>query len=256
MTRRSFRGKHEKTAFFLFVLLLSPNITLAKINTFNDSFNKAKRLLQDEVYYDHQVTLYCGYEYDDQKRICLPDGFIAEKHQKRSYKIEWEHSVPAENFGRAFTEWREGHPLCVDNKGKSFKGRKCAEKVNKTYRYMQSDMYNLFPAVGSVNAARSNKQYSELPGVQSAFGTCEAKIDGNRFEPPDRAKGQVARAALYMDKEYKEYNLSRQQRRLFEAWSNMYPVDEWECTRAKRIESIQGNENIFVKNMCIEKGLW
>lgn len=36
----------------------------------------------------------------------------------------------------------------------------------------------------------------------------------------------------------------------------MYPVDEWECTRAKRIESIQGNENIFVKNMCIEKGLW
>ena len=110
------------------------------------------------MYYDNQVTLYCGYEYDDQKRICLPDGFIAEKHQKISYKIEWEHSVPAENFGRAFTEWREGHPLCVDNKGKSFKGRKCAEKVNKTYRYMQSDMYNLFPAVGSVNAARSNTQ--------------------------------------------------------------------------------------------------
>ena len=62
--------------------------------------------------------------------------------------------------------------------------------------------------------------------------------------------------AEMMDKEYKEYNLSRQQRRLFEAWSNMYPVDEWECTRAKRIESMQGNESIFVKNMCIEKGLW
>lgn len=92
------------------------------------------------------------------KKDMSPRWIYSRETSKRSYKIEWEHSVPAENFGRAFTEWREGHPLCVDNKGKSFKGRKCAEKVNKTYRYMQSDMYNLFPAVGSVNAARSNTQ--------------------------------------------------------------------------------------------------
>ena len=41
-----------------------------------------------------------------------------------------------------------------------------------------------------------------------------------------------------------------------DAWDEQYPVDEWECIRASRIEAIQGNENLFVKNMCIQKGLW
>lgn len=60
--------------------------------------------------------------------------------------------VPAEHFGRTFSEWREGHSSCVNSKGKDFKGRRCTEKANTEYGYMQSDMYNPFPAVGSVNA--------------------------------------------------------------------------------------------------------
>ena len=121
---------------------------------------------------------------------------------------------------------------------------------------MQADMYNLFPAIGSVNAVRSNKQYSELPGSESTFGSCPAKVDGNRFEPPDRAKGQVARAALYMADSYPKYRLSRQQQQLFEAWDKMYSVDAWECTRAKRIEVLQGNANARVKEPCQQAGLW
>lgn len=242
--------------FGLILSLCIASIASAAGNTTNDSFNKAKKLLENEVYYDHRVTIYCGYPFDEKKRICLPDGFTTEKHQKRAYKVEWEHAVPAENFGRAFREWRDGDPLCIDRKGKAFKGRKCAEKANQEYRFMQADMYNLFPAVGAVNAVRSNKQYSELPGVPSAFGTCPAKVDGNRFEPPAPSKGDLARAALYMDKEYPPYRLSRQQKRLFEAWSKQDPVDEWECTRAKRIEQLQGNENIFVKNLCLDANLW
>lgn len=37
---------------------------------------------------------------------------------------------------------------------------------------------------------------------------------------------------------------------------NMMPNNEWECTRAKRIESIQKNENKFVKIPCQEAGWW
>ena len=164
--------------------------------------------------------------------------------------------MPAENFGRAFMEWRDGDPQCIGKNGKPFKGRKCAEKVNMEYRHMQADMYNLFPAIGSVNAVRSNKQYSALPGSESAFGSCPAKVDGNRFEPPDRAKGQVARAALYMADSYPKYRLSRQQQQLFEAWDKMHSVDAWECTRAKRIEKLQGNANARVKQPCQQAGLW
>ena len=240
----------------LFSLLFIPSAVLAAGNSTNDSFNKAKRMLEREVYYDHRVTVYCGYAFDEEKRICLPDGFTTEKHQKRAYKVEWEHAVPAENFGRAFKEWREGDAVCVDRKGKAFKGRNCARKASKEFRLMEADMYNLFPAVGAVNAVRNNKQYSELPGVPSAFGTCEAKVDGNRFEPPQQAKGELARAALYMEQEYPEYRLSRQQRQLFEAWSRQKPVDEWECTRTRRIEQLQGNENSVVKGLCLDAGMW
>ena len=249
-------GDDMKKLFLTLALVVCWAVTaFAAGNEMNDSFSKAKKMLERQVYFDHRVTLYCGASFDEKKNIDLPDGFFTEKHQKRASKVEWEHAVPAENFGRAFEEWREGHPQCV-SKGKPFKGRKCAEKVNMEYRHMQADMYNLFPAIGAVNATRSNKQYSELPSAPSAFGICEAKIDGNRFEPPPRSKGQVARAALYMADSYGKYRLSRQQEQLFNAWNKMYPVDHWECTRAKRIEKLQGNENRFVKEPCQQAGLW
>lgn len=237
-------------------VLVSAATAVAQGNSSNDSFNKAKKMLERQVYTEHRVTFYCGANFDAQKNVSLPTGFSTPSHEARAKKVEWEHAVPAENFGRAFVEWREGDAQCVDNKGKAFKGRKCAEKVNMEYRYMQADMYNLFPAIGAVNALRSNKQYSELPSTSPAFGTCEAKIDGNRFEPPARAKGAAARAALYMNDSYPQYKLAKQQRQLFQAWDKMYPVDAWECTRTKRIEELQGNENRFVKQPCQKAGLW
>lgn len=245
-----------KKFILAFALLFAPALVLAAGNATNDSFSQAKRMLERQVYFDHRVTVYCGAEFNAEKRVVLPEGFSTAAHEKRATKVEWEHATPAENFGRAFSEWRDGSPECVTKNGKPFKGRKCAEKVNMEYRHMQADMYNLFPAIGSVNAVRSNKQYSALPGSESAFGSCPAKVDGNRFEPPDRAKGQVARAALYMADSYPKYRLSRQQQQLFEAWDKMHSVDAWECTRAKRIEKLQGNANARVKQPCQQAGLW
>lgn len=245
-----------KKAFLVLALVTLPLVALATGNTTNDSFNQAKRMLERQVYYDHRVTIYCGVKFDTQKHVALPTGFSTLAHEKRATKVEWEHAVPAENFGRAFAEWREGDPQCVNKNGKPFKGRRCAEKVNAEYRHMQADMYNLFPAIGAVNAVRSNRQYSVLPGSEAAFGSCPAKVDGNRFEPPDRAKGLVARAALYMACSYPMYRLSRQQQQLFEAWDKMHSIDAWECTRAKRIEALQGNANTRVKGPCQQVGLW
>ncbi len=136
-------------------------------NTTIDSFNKAKKLLQSEVYFDHRETIYCGAEFDTKKNIDRPRGFVALKYKKRAKKIEWEHVVPAQNFGQTFKEWRVGHPECVNRKGESFKGRNCASKVNDEYRYMQSDMYNLYPAIGAVNAMRSNYNFTMLCLMQN-----------------------------------------------------------------------------------------
>ena len=238
------------------LLAAASTLLMAAGNTEIESFTKAKRLLEREVHFDHRVTLYCGAAFDARKNVTLPDGFTTPKHAKRARRVEWEHVVPAENFGRAFVEWREGADVCVDNKGKAFKGRKCAEKANAAFRYMQADLYNLYPAIGAVNAMRSNYRYSMLPGSPATFGTCSMKIEGRRAEPPEAARGTIARTVLYMADAYRGvYRLSNQDRRLMEAWDRQYPVDAWECTRARRIEAIQGNPNERVKEACSRAGL-
>ncbi len=160
---------YKRLIISLLITLIMASGAQAAGNERNESFNKAKKMLERQVYYDHRVTLYCGAVFDEKKNVTLPEGFTAAKHIKRAGKIEWEHVVPAENFGRTFAEWREGDPQCVDNRGKAFKGRKCAEKANREYRLMQADMYNLYPAIGAVNAARSNYNYQMLPGEQPDF---------------------------------------------------------------------------------------
>lgn len=153
----------NKTLLLSSTLLISFH-ALADGNTTISSFSKVKKTLERSVYFDHRTTLYCGAKFDAKKNIILPSGFESEKHVKRSKRVEWEHAVPAENFGRTFSEWREGNKACVTSKGKKFKGRRCAEKTNDEYRLIQSDMYNLYPAIGSVNAMRSNYNFTMLPG--------------------------------------------------------------------------------------------
>lgn len=224
-------------------------------NTSNESFSQAKKLLERKVYADYRITFYCGADFDAKKNITLPEGFTTPKHEKRAHRVEWEHIVPAENFGRLFPEWREGADVCVDSKGRPFKGRKCAEKANREFRLMQADMHNLVPAIGAVNALRSNYRFTMLPDVKPTFGTCPMKVDKERVEPPEHARGAIARTAKYMTLAYPKYRLSRQEAQLFDAWDRMYPVDAWECERERRIARIQGNENPVVREACRKAGL-
>lgn len=98
----------------IFSIFLFSDVYAENKNVTIDSFNKAKKLLEREVYFDHRVTIYCNALFDEEKNITIPKGFVAPKHEKRSKRIEWEHIVPAENFGRTFLEWREGDPQCVE----------------------------------------------------------------------------------------------------------------------------------------------
>lgn len=245
------------SAFVVSLVSVSYATPSYKGNSKIQSFHKAKKIMEKEVVFDHRVTLYCGARFDEDKRVFLPKGFATSAHKKRVSKVEWEHVVPAENFGRAFQEWRDGDSRCVDSRGGNFKGRKCAEKVNVLYRYMQSDLYNLYPAIGAVNAERGNKNFEALStSLPPSFGSCQLKIDANKVEPPDQAKGVVARTYKYMSFAYPLFNMSASQKKLMDTWDKQFPVQAWECRRAKRIESIQGNENPFVKEPCKALGIW
>jgi deoxyribonuclease-1 len=233
------------------MLLLSTSVFSVGNETIQ-SFSKAKKALEKEVYFDHRETIYCAAKFDFKKNVFPPKGFFTEKHKKRAKRIEWEYVVPAENFGRTFSEWREGHPQCVNSKGKSFKGRNCASKVSEKYRLIQSDMYNLFPAIGAVNAMRSNYNFVAQVDKKSIFGSCEMKIESRKVEPPINSRGRIARTYLYMDSTYERYNMSKSQAQLMEAWDKLYPVSDWECKRGNRIEILQGNTNSIMSKRCIE----
>ena len=236
---------------FLLILILLPSVpAFSAGNETIQSFSKAKKALEKKVYFDHKETIYCAAKFDFKKNVIPPKGFSTQKHKKRAKKIEWEHVVPAENFGRTFTEWRDGHKQCVNSKGKSFKGRNCAGKINEAYRLMQADMYNLFPAIGAVNAMRSNYNFVAQVDKKNGFGSCEMKIHNRKAEPPVESRGQIARTYLYMDATYQRYSMSKSQIQLMTSWDKMYPASDWECKRAKRIESIQGNINNIMDKQC------
>lgn len=74
-----------------------------------ESFNKAKKLLENKVIFDQRLTIYCQAPFDDKKMINLPKDFQAPNHQSRSSRVEWEHIVPAENFGRFFLSGEKAH---------------------------------------------------------------------------------------------------------------------------------------------------
>ena len=214
------------------------------------SFSKSKKLLL-KVYKDHPFTLYCGCTFKGKKPNLSSCGYLPKKDKKRANRIEWEHVVPAHAFGQSFSEWRNGHPKCVNKKGKKFKGRKCAQKINKEYRRMQADMFNLYPAIGEVNGRRSNYSMAIIEGEEREFGECDVEIKNRKVEPREEIRGEIARTYLYMDSVYPGRGIiSIKKRKLFDAWNKNDPVDEWECERAKRIEKIQGNRNEIVLDKC------
>lgn len=230
------------------------------------SFVLAKKVLH-RLYEQNRVDLYCGCAF-------APDGhggfavdlatcgYATSREPTRAHRIEWEHAVAAATFGRSFREWTEGSERCVDRKGKRFKGRHCAE-TSPEFSRMEGDLHNLFPVVGEVNALRSDFPMGILdpagaarssavnaPGAKDdvfTFGACKSTIERGVFLPRPEARGELARASLYMAWAYPAHlSLDTAHRELFQRWSAEDPPDEWERQRNREIARVQGNENPFI----------
>ncbi len=127
-------------------------------------------------------------------------------------------------------------------------GRECCQQVDPLFEAAHNDLYNLFPAEGEINGDRRDYNWGMVSGAASGdYGRCLFKVDASnrRAEPPDRVKGDIARAMFYMAETY-QFNLSSQDRQLFSAWNRQDPPDAWEQTRNQRIAAIQGKANRFI----------
>jgi len=115
---------------------------------------------------------------------------------------------------------------------------------------MQADMFNLFTAIGFVNALRSNYYFQRVLDEKSDFCSCEMINHKRKAQPPVQARGRINRAYLYIDQAYSKYSMSKQQRKLMSSWDNQHPIPEKECVRAEQIFKIQGNINQIVTTRC------
>lgn len=128
-----------------------------------------------------------------------------------------------------------------------------------------TDAHNLFAADLSVNSARSNRHFCDLPDGEVVIdrspavghdGVLLARTSADAWEPPDCCKGVVARALLYMACMYSD-DLRLVERRgdapgelgVLSAvlrWNERFPPDERELRRNDIVERAQGNRNPFV----------
>lgn len=123
--------------------------------------------------------------------------------------------------------------------------------LNRQYRLMQSDLYNLAPTIGAVNGLRKNYNFTILSqSARSNFGSCDFRVEQRKVQPQEKARGRIARAYLYMDAVYKEYSMSKAQRQLMAAWDKQYPVTKEECEIGRRIEVVQKSKNPILDARC------
>lgn len=205
------------------------------------SFSKSKKILLKKIYFDNKNTFYCNNPYEiksiknKQKALVIQDeNFYTPRNthtkkgkiNKRALRIEWEHIMPAHNFGKHLDCWKQG-------------GRKACRK-DALFKKMEADMINLVPAIGEVNGDRSNFKFSALKPRLGQYGKCEMQVNfkKRRVHVRDEVKGDIARIYFYMSKKY-NIRLSKQEAKMFKAWEKSDPINQWEKVKIQRIQKYQ-----------------
>jgi len=141
---------------------------------------------------DHRVIKYSSKNPDTADALANLD---ANPNKPNSVMLIYSRRSEAiSNFGTS-SGWNREHLWCnsygIDKRGPAY-----------------SDLHNLKPADASVNSARSNKIYDISDTSDAKYqkpGHPEAKLtseDTDSWEPPVEVRGEIARAAFYMDVRY------------------------------------------------------
>lgn len=143
----------------------------------------------------------------------------------------------------------------------SKKGSNCAQDM---YKRANTDLHNLWPALPRYKNSRGMLPFIEIPGEVMYFPRDKCDFEqvstntnqdknqnisqGNNqgVEPRDYAKGEIARAILYMLWKYQlpDHGMLP----LMVKWANNYPVSTEEKWRNDKIKRLQGNTNPFIDN--------
>ena len=226
----------------LILLSAKPVYTQDKVISFSSAKKQMVKIYQANP---NASTFYCACNIKWTGKKGMPDsescGYTPRNEltkkgnvNKRAKRIEWEHVMPAFRFGSQLQCWQNG-------------GRKACKKV-KAFKQMEGDLHNLVPAVGELNADRSNYRFGMIEGEKRRYGQCDFEVEfkAKKAEPPEAVRGDIARTYFYMADRY-GLKLSKSQRKLLGVWDRSDPVDNWERERNQAIDEIQGNGNSYIQ---------
>jgi hypothetical protein len=127
-----------------------------------------------------------------------------------------------------------------------------------------SDLFALFPVhQNKANAVRSNVPYNNLKTVTYQFldGKYGQDSAGNlAYEPPDRAKGMMARACFYTCAAYhtaakpftlptsNQFITDLQDQKVLKKWNLQFPPSKYEMARQEYTAFKQNSRNPFIDN--------
>ena len=201
--------KRRSFVFLFCFSLFSPNL-VAKPQTYLEQI----AIFWQTLYPSGGTDLYCGKRFGK---------------YYRGYNIE--HVIPM--------AWVKKELKCGTRK-------QCRERSAR-FNQIEMDMHNLYPSDKGANHERLAYAFAEIPGEKWWREDCDLEIDKHKrlAEPREAVRGDIARAALYMEERW-GIPIYQRQRSLLLRWHQEDPPDAHERWRNGQIEAYQGNRNPWI----------
>ena len=239
-------------SIFIFIILHSIS---AESQELDRSLFKASNMVSLEtskkemkqIYLDsgQTKTLHCGCFFDKQKQVypnscdMTPERLRVKEEKKI---LKWVHAMPPSVFAASMSCWKKS--ICKRSDGSKFKGADCCTNLFPKFKSMESDMHNLIPTFNWVLEINNDIYKSKPFGGMAEYKTC-TKTGVIPKEPSAKARGNLARAYLYMSFQYRIHIQDELEDKI-RAWHFEDPPDQAEEKRNSLIELVQGNRNPFI----------
>lgn len=163
-------------------------------------------------------SLYCGYRFS-------PGGKTVS-----GISIGIEHIYP--------TTWMAKTAGCHNR-------TKCRESKNPKFMQMEADLHNMYPAAQSLVTYRYDYAYGLINGEDWRLDDCDIEWKTGIVEPRPIARGNIARAMLYMHSRY-AIPIDKKSLVMFKVWNRTDSPSKQEQFRNNVIERLQGNRNPYI----------
>lgn len=184
----------------------------------NDYDVIAQETFWNELYTYGGWTLYCGYRFEHDRKT------------EKGKSVAIEHIYPTDKMIEQLD--------CSSR-------MQCRESGNNKFALMEADMHNMYPVWHALVTHRYGLLFGEVEGEEWHLEDCDIEWKAGVVEPRPVARGNIARALLYMYLQY-AIPLKPETLEMLRVWNREDPPSNQEIDRNDKIESVQGRRNPFI----------